>query len=361
MGKMKTVWGMTVLLASASFAAEPSSPQAQMQAIQSSVLKETFQEFRMGPIERKWFEVEIAPEGGAFVSNYKNTPDGPQVEVDRTKLKNYLRFTPRLFVGASSDESGGSNPAAPTVCVTVKPALDCQACQVIGVKLEELYIARLKRRGFSAIPGPRTASESPLTPERAAEEYTLRANEAGCTHNLYSELVKESTPDTDDHSDDTTVRVTSYLNLREASAGKRLKSKGQAVLQAPGNPQGATVAQLATTALNRTTADMFAGGTTQVEAAPVRFAKEERYLRLENVREASTVEIFKRSIQTHVPEIKIEERFISPGRFEFAVIGQMNMSELAKRFKEVPFSDGDDVRNLNIVSQNAGELAVELK
>ena len=314
---------------------------------------QAFGQLGMGPVQKKIFEEEALADAGAFVSNYRSNGDGTDVQIDKEKLKNYLRFAASLF-------KGSVDGAPPKLCVRVRAAPGCATCERLTAVLNESVASRFSRRGFEVAPGPVISEDSALMGEHAYDEFAARGAEARCDGILYGEMTPEHSADADEDDNDVKVQWTAYLSLRNL-VGRKVKVHAQSSAQVSkelGNDSANR--QYASQLAGRATIDLFAQAAAQSSSAPaVKLAEgaDEHYLRLEGVTSYASYIKFKQVVAVNMPELKLEERFISPGAFQFSVPPSLALERVGQQLTTLPWGG----QTLTIVRNSSDELAVTLK
>lgn len=326
-------------------AAGDQGPKKNLQYYVGVALTQVFDELGMGPAQKRVFEAEVLSDGLPFVTSYSTTREGTDVQVDREKLKNYLRFFPNLFSGTLASEAGAIN-----VCVTAHSAAGCEPCLKLESRLQSGLMVRLERHGFSAKQGPTVSDEASVSGEKAFEYAVARSAEARCDGTLYVELSRAQ----DDSSDEAgeKVRVASYLMLKDKQ-GRKVKSRSQLVAALGSADDKSTVA-----VIGKQTAEIFSAAASQSSGVGRETTQDdERYVRLESIPNFLTYVKFKQTVTSALPEMKLEERFISPGRVQFAISSQSPMPRLAEQLKQLSWGG----LKLEVVEVTQNELAVALR
>jgi hypothetical protein len=340
-------------------AAAPAKPAAEsttkgLTAAAQASLRQAFEQ--SGEKQAKQiFETEVLPEPLLFVSNYKELPDGTEIDVDKDKLTRYLRFSSSLY-------------RAPGVCVKARAAAEmgtCPACEALVAPLERAISTALDTRGFASRPGPMMPDDASLSGDRAVDFYFGHASENACEGVLYAEITPERAADEDDEDDEIRVRAVTTLIVRDAS-GRKLKGRGTAVVEVPKELGGTAAArQFVQRIVRRTTAEMYSQavptGATPLASSLAAGAggaiPEERLLKLAGVANYAAYAKFKQMALQAMPELRLEERFISPGEFQFVVGGTTPLPEVVAKLKAISW----DGQTLEIVGAGDSEASVVFK
>jgi hypothetical protein len=305
--------------------------------------------------EKQIFETEVLPEPLLFVSNYKELPDGTEIDVDKDKLSRYLRFSASLY-------------RAPGVCVKARAAAEmgtCPACEALVAPLEKAISAALDSRGFTSRPGPAMPEDASLSGDRAVDFYYGHATENSCEGVLYSEIMPERAADEDDEDAEIRVRSVTTLIVRD-TLGRKLKGRGTAIVEVPKELGGTAAArQFVQRIVRRTTAEMYSqavptGATplaSSMAGAAPGAVPEERLLKLAGVSNYAAYAKFKQMALQAMPELKLEERFISPGEFQFVVGGATPLPEVVAKLKAISWEG----QTLEIVGAGDSEASVVFK
>lgn len=310
-------------------------------------LTQAFEDLRLGAAEKKIFESEVLPDGLLFVTGYGTTLEGTDVQVDRRKLQNYLRFVPGLFA------SGASGSEIPSVCVTVRASPQCASCVSIQAQLQDETVARFAKRGFNAKIGLSVSDEASLSGERALDFLAARSAEARCDGVAYLEILPESAEEADAGA--VKIKTLGFLQMKNKS-GQKIRGRSSSAHPVP------TVAATQTSDENRTiasmaakqTSDLFSvvAGQTSLASAQAKTI-EEKYLKLEGVVDFATYARFKQMMATSLPDVKLEERFMRPGVIEFAIGDDRGLMQLANELKRMS--------SIEVLRVGVSELAVVMK
>lgn len=340
--------GLLSALVGAAFADPPQATAApekkNLQYYVSVALTQAFDEFAMGAAQKRVFDAEVASDGLPFVTSYSTTHEGTDVQVDKEKLKNYLRFFPGLFSGTMAGDAGSIN-----ICVTTLSAAGCDSCAKFEPRLQTGLTIRLERHGFSAKQGPSVSGEASVSGEKAFEYVVARAAEARCDGTVYAELALAS-DDTEGPGDK--VRVSSFMQLKDKQ-GRKIRSRSQLVASL-----GALDDKTTVSIIGKQTAELFSAAAAQSSGVAQQAAEtSERYVRLESIPNFHTYARFKQTVTSALPEMKFEERFISPGRVQFAISSDAAMPKVAEQLKQLSWGG----LKLDVMEVTQNELAVALR
>lgn len=311
-------------------------------------LVETAGELNLGPKEKHYFDSEAqGPDAQDFASNYRNEGAITRVQIDKDKLVNYLRF----------DASRFAPPAMNGVCVVVRAQPDCASCVAVREAVSATLIQRLENRGFKATTGQPFADDFTLWGNGAFDDLVAREVELHCDGVVYGELGTEHSSDEDDEGDDIQVRWNARAALSDLAA-KRVKAQASASVQVPRALEGqALIQQLAQTFVARGAGDLYAqlaARSTPMAALAGLSGADEHYLRLEGVTSFGAYVKFKQIVSQNLPELNLEERFISPGVFEFKVAPEVDLVQAAEKIKKLSWGE----QTLDVLRASPAETVV---
>lgn len=312
----------------------------------NAALTQAYDELGLEGAAKRYFENEVLTDGLVFVTGYNTTREGTDVQVDRQKLKNYLRFSPALFSGGAGE--GGR----PMVCVSSRAQAGCEDCARLEAKLQTGLMIRLEKRGFNVKAGPKVSDEAELAGEAAFDFAISKSSEAQCDATVFAEVL----PQEDNMEEGTEkVRANAFARFKD-KMGRKLKSRAKTILALNEAPEKQGQSLLAKQA-----ADLFAGAAAQSTGVSTQNASErvERYLRLESIPNFQTYAKFKQTVASAMPELKLEERFISPGQVQFAIAGVESMAQVATELKALGWAAAG--YKLDVVDQTQNELGVALR
>lgn len=331
----------------------------------TDAMRAAVEELSLTAPEKKIFDTEVTNDSAlvqTFVSNYRDAGDATVVQIDKPKLKNYLKFQSKLFL------SPKATGVEPKICVFMRASPKCSACGELRSFVGETLSAKLEKRGFRTT---RTLSgvtdESELSGEAAFDESVNRAAETGCDGTLYTEIRPEHSADSVDESDDPSadlgVETNTYFALRDQT-GRKIKSKGVASAQVPGDLKPDSSAKaIAQNIGTRVMTDVFAGAASQAAlggaSLPGKLAQngEDHYLRLEGVTSFELYSKFKQLATENLPELRLEERIISPGVFQFQASSDADLVSATAKLKTLNWNG----RTLEVLRSGSQEAAVVLR
>lgn len=357
--KKVLAFGVLVLLQSQPGWAEG---KRSLESFAADALTEAFRELKTGAAEKKIFDKEALGETQAFVSNYRSKGETTDVQIDKEKLKNYLRFQAAQYSNIQGGDSGAS------VCMAVRTQPGCEACAQLESELAGVIEARLERRGFQARLGPTLSKESGLRGDEAFDDLVVRSNSMACDGLLYGELSVDKSADESHDDQQLPLRWNVYLSIKDRS-GRRVKGKGTSVAQvSKGQMSPAAIKSHVHGLTSRSVPDLYASvaaGSSQgsgISGATAAALNEvDKFIRLEQVSSYAVYQKFKQVVSSHLPELKLEERIMSQGVVQFEVAPSASMSQVASKLKTLPWSQGGGASSLEVLGSTAEELTVVLK
>jgi hypothetical protein len=278
------------------------TPPVNQQLNIQNALKNAFEDLMPSAEERKHFDLEVVPSPLSFVSDYQ----GAIVQIDREKLKGFVKFS-----------------GTDALCVSVRAEPACGACRDAQADVQRWFTGRLERRGFAVKPGPALTDDAPLR----FEDYAVRAADSQCAGLAYLEIKEERSADEDEDATDVKVRLSGTLML-----GNKQKCRAQSVGAIP-KAQAAdykdALSKAMTKLLSAQTADLYSQLYAMQSSGASKLAGDEKYLRVQGITGFQSYVQAKQAVQAALPELKLEERIISPGAFQFAVSG-VALGEVAR-------------------------------
>lgn len=311
-------------------------------------LQAAFQDLTM-PEKKGLFDGEVLPYGQPFIVDYRTTSSGVDAQIDRGKLRNFLKFSASAF----------GQGAGMSACLSVRSEEDCKPCESVRGYFRDALRSRLKNRGFAVKAGPEIESQltaqSVLRGERAFEEFTGRTLQENCDVAVYAEVLRD--PEGPAGSEPTALlRAPVFLEIRGKGDKRRVRTRavGGLTTSSTPEPQSAkTLGPLIQAAVTRQLADLF-----NVEPSVAAIRGAERYVRLGEVEDFETYNRFKQAVADGLPSVRFEERLVTPGEFQFAIDGVQSLEALARQLRGLDWGGG---RKLEIVRQDPDELYVILR
>lgn len=336
------------------FADPPPAPPSVAEQIKTAFRQALEEAKPVSASEKIFFETEVLDNTQSFIQDFKQDRDSINVKIDTEKLKNYIHFLPPQ----------GSQRFNNKVCLTLRTDPECSSCSALIDPLKKYFAERLSKRGYQVSDGPSFPEESKLFGEGAFEDISTRSVELQCDATAYLELLALNTnvdPHDAEFSSLISVRAQGYMRALSWS-GKKIRAENQSLVRMPKNldpaKNGSQISTLAKNIIDKQSAELFSQLGAQVSTGlAANESKEERYLRLDAVQSYYSYSKFKLAMATNLPEVKMEERFMSPGSVSFSVETRLSLEDLAEKLKRISLGDA----KLEVVGKSDQELAVVMK
>ncbi|MEW6056625.1 MAG: hypothetical protein AB1540_08415 [Bdellovibrionota bacterium] len=335
---------------SAGTAQSAAQAKANLLAEAQKAIQQELVDLKLTPSEKKLFDTEVSTDPLPFVTNYSSHPTGIQFEIDRDKLKEFLKFSAQLFTGQSG--LGSSTPQPARVCLLTHSKPGCESCENSLAVVRPYLTQRLEQRGFNARQGLSIPQGSELTGERAFEYYSSRAAEGGCDGLAFAEVTPEKNSSDESEEESGKIKISLYLSLKSRMQ-RKVVARSSMVIQS--SDLGKT--QALQSSMSKSLADAYAQASRQSAVSGLKKNEQERYVKLQNVKDFFTYAKFKDVALNTIPGLKLEERFVSPGQFRFAISSEASLRELSEQLRAQSW----EPQQLTVVQVSPEELVVELR
>lgn len=323
---LRVTFFVTSLIISQSLLAEGPSSTVNLELTKQQALRGAADEMRLNNSEKKHFEEEALPANKAFIANFKQRPDGFDIQVDKKKLKNFLSFEPTDMAERES-------------CFYVRREAGCTTCEKAVVDVLPALKKQLAQRDFILKPLTieRNTEDSVLTHETAFEYYLSKSKDFGCANFLFLDLSNFQSADLAEEEVKTKIQISWQIVSKKL---QKIKTSVQTVQE----PVVILVADLYASVADKLNIEK-------------NISTIEKYLRVEGVYSYQSYLKFKESLLNLLPELTLEERMIEPGVFTFAMPETTNINELIKQIKALPF----ELNKTQVLRFSNEELVVQLK
>ncbi len=326
-----------------------------IEAIQDTLRKELQSLKNVSEAQKKIFEQEVflAKQSPLFVTHYEDSSQGLKVDVDKEKLKNYLKFSAVGFVKDLKQDY--------TICAYGRVLGACSVCEILNSPLFTKLQKRLATRRFKIQQQTSLLLDDTQTGEAAFEKY-LSLLPPSCQGGLYLEVSQPEQAAA--QATQTEVRAVVYMELKDKEKDK-VYSQGQALLNVPldlglvgsSHTISSFDVELAQ-AVTRQSIDLFsnAEGRKNIKTiSNLNLQKQERVLRLEGIKNYYLYAQFKQNLLATLPGLILEERLLSPGVVQFAVEGVASLDTLAEKIRQLSLATKFEIKKEEL------EITVVLK
>ncbi len=278
--------------------------------------------------------------------------DHVELNVDRDLLWNYIKFD-------STNFSTTANSSSTVVCILINVENKCLACESYRNSIMNGFIEAFKNRGFAIKLSQPLASpliaQSTSRGEKNFEEMVARISsdrieadtKNACDGAFYLEIFKEY------KEKDQRLNLFGFLELKTLSGKKvRSKSETQAYLLDlnPKNKVGyqsqqqfarKVVAHQVVQLFGKKNVDTSSSKTTSLISSKNPGLGVESYLEIENISSFAKIQNFKMAYNDIFPQFPLEERWLRPGVFRFAIKnlkgetgeGQVSVAQIVTKLK----------------------------